>query len=95
MAKQAKRPTKKEKQAETLAPIGEGPFSFESPESSLLMRGDYDPLSATLSVEFTSGKTYTYAGVTAKTWGELLAAESKGKAFNSLVRPFILGREKK
>lgn len=92
MAKQPKRATKQEKAAAT--PINKT-WTFESPESSLVLGGSYDPDTQTLTVEFTSGKTYAYAGVAQKTWDALVAAESKGKAFNSLVRPFILGREKK
>lgn len=92
MAKQPKRATKQEKAA--AAPVNTA-WTFESPESSLVLGGSYDPDTQTLTVEFTSGRSYIYVGVAQKTWEALAAAESKGKAFNSLVRPFILGREKK
>lgn len=90
MAKQQKKPTKKAK--ETLIPIADQPLTFDSPESSLIIRGHYDPLSQTFTAEFTSGKTYAYAGVTPKVWAEMLAAESKGKFFNARIRATILGR---
>lgn len=93
MAKRAPRPTKKQKEAATA--VADVSLVFDSPESSLITKGHYDPASQVLTVEFTSGKTYAYAGVTPEVWAEMAAAESKGKFFNARIRPLILGREVK
>lgn len=93
MAKQPKKATKGQKAA--LTPVTDAPLTFDSPESSLITRGRYDPLAETLTVEFTSGKSYAYTNVNAAMWAEMLAAESKGKFFNSRIRSMILGREVK
>ncbi len=93
MAKTRKPITRKVK--ETLTKIADSPLSFDSPESSLICRGDYDPLSQTLTIAFTSAKTYAYAGVTPELWQEMLAAESKGKFFNARIRSMMLGSEVK
>lgn len=93
MAKQPKRPTKAQK--ETIAAVADQPLTFESPESSLVIRGAYDPRTQTLTAEFISGRTYSYADVSPELWTEMLAAESKGRFFNSRIRPVILGHEVK
>lgn len=92
MAKQKKRPTKTQKAA--VSAVADVALTFDSPESSLILRGSYDPATLTLIVEFTSGRVYIYAGVAPETWMEMQASESKGKFFNAYIRPFILGREK-
>lgn len=39
-----------------------------------------------LFIKFTSGKTYRYDNVTAKQFGDLLQAESKGRACGEFIR---------
>lgn len=46
----------------------------------------YEAQSRILEIEFESGAVYQYLGVPGKTYEQLLAAESKGRYFNSKVR---------
>lgn len=68
------------------------PLSFESPDSSLIASGRYDPDTRTLTLTFTSGKSYTYSVVTPEMWEALCMAASKGKVFNTQIQPFVAGR---
>jgi hypothetical protein len=47
---------------------------------------EYDAEGQTLVVNFTNGRSYSYADVPADVFAELDKAESKGKAYNELVR---------
>lgn len=89
MAKQQKRKTRAEKIESGTITI---PLSFESPESSLIRTARYDPDTLTLLVEFTAGKTYGYSGITADTWASFAESISKGKHFNTFIRPYVVGR---
>lgn len=46
----------------------------------------YDPDRALLLVEFTSGRRYAYSDVPPDIAQALASAESKGRAFNALIR---------
>jgi hypothetical protein len=46
----------------------------------------YEARSRILEIEFGSGAVYQYLGVPAKMYEQLLAAESKGRYFNSEIR---------
>ena len=45
----------------------------------------------TLYVRFHSGKTYAYHGVSQSRYDALLAALSKGRYFNTFIRPYFKG----
>lgn len=70
--------------------------SFESPESSTIVRAGYDPLEEVLQVTLRKKATdidYEYAGVPLALWEEFDAAVSKGAFFNSHIRPLYNGRK--
>jgi len=54
--------------------------------STLLNTAVYLEQQALLELEFNNGAIYRYLGVPAATYGELLAAESKGSYFNRHIR---------
>ncbi len=54
--------------------------------SSNLASVGYDPLTATLEVQFHSGDIYDYANVSLATYNQLLAAPSKGSFFYYAIR---------
>ena len=54
--------------------------------SSVLVSADYDPLTERLSLEFQSGKVYTYAGVPMAHYQGLLLAKSAGKYYGAHIR---------
>lgn len=47
----------------------------------------YDAAANTLDIAFTTGRVYRYFAVPATVHEELLAAESKGRYFNEVIRP--------
>lgn len=55
-------------------------------ESSNIAAFGYDPATKTLAAEFTNGTLYTYDAVPQEIFGQILAAESKGSTFNTLVK---------
>lgn len=55
-------------------------------ESSNIKAVGYDPATKRLRVEFGSGSTYEYSGVSATTHEGLVGAESVGKYFHRHVR---------
>lgn len=55
-------------------------------ESSNIAAFGYDPATKTLIAEFKNNTVYTYEGVPQETFGQLLAADSKGSTFNTLVK---------
>lgn len=54
--------------------------------SSVIRRFDYHPRTATLDVEFVSGRRYRYAGVPAEVAEAFREAFSKGRFFNARIR---------
>jgi hypothetical protein len=54
--------------------------------SSVIALVRYDADAETLDIAFQSGKVYRYFGVPAHTYGQLMAAESKGQFFNAHIR---------
>ena len=54
--------------------------------SSSIAAVGYDAESSTLTVRFTNGSTYEYAGVPAEVHAELLQQPSIGKYFHKAVR---------
>ena len=55
-------------------------------ESALLAWARYQPDCHQLELEFRGGERYLYYGVSARTYAELLGAESKGAFFNARIR---------
>ena len=55
--------------------------------SSVIESVRYDAAAHTLDVVFTSGRAYRYFAVPATVHAELLAADSKGRYFNEVIRP--------
>jgi hypothetical protein len=51
-------------------------------DSSTMRSVGYEARSRILEIEFNSGAVYQYVGVPARTYQQLLAAESKGRYFN-------------
>lgn len=71
------------------------PLSFDTPDSALVVWGEYDPGQRKLRLELKAGaltKTYEYTGVQPSAWLELVNAPSKGAAFSRLIRPHFQGR---
>ena len=62
-------------------------------DSSCLKRAEYDDVRRTLTLTFTSGRVYEYAGVPADVFEMLISAGSIGKKFNSLIRNRFAYRE--
>lgn len=60
--------------------------------SSALSTIAYDPQDQALLIRFQDGRVYLYYGVPHDVADELLAAESKGKCFNSTIRGVFLSR---
>lgn len=61
-------------------------------ESSMLLSVGYDPVTAVLELEFTSGHVYQYGEIEEETYRELMAADSKGKYFLEYIQeqyPFV------
>lgn len=54
--------------------------------STTLARGSYRATPSRLRLEFCNGRVYDYFDVPAQIFEELLAAESKGRYFNSHIR---------
>lgn len=55
--------------------------------SSAISGMEYNPATSTLTVHFTGGTTYSYAGVPPSVAAGLQHAPSAGKYFNSMIRP--------
>jgi lysyl-tRNA synthetase class 2 len=56
-------------------------------QSSTIRSVGYDPASALLEVEFTSGAIYRYFLVPAETYRAFAAAASKGTFLNAVIKP--------
>jgi len=48
----------------------------------------YDPGSKTLEVEYNNGEVYQYDGVPQDRYEELMAATSKGRFLNAVIKPY-------
>jgi len=55
-------------------------------DSSNIKALGFDHVQSTLIAEFKSGDLYLYDAVPQDTFAQVLAAESKGKAFNELIK---------
>lgn len=77
-----------------MSEVADVPLSFESPESSSVAGASYDPATLTLTVTLRPDKTYTYNPIQLEKWRAFLDASSKGKFFQSAIRPFTVGRKK-
>lgn len=91
--KQPKRPTRKAKIIMAELAAMETPLSFESPDSASIEKASYDPKTETMLVTLRPGKTYGYGNIPAATWKQFVDAPSKGKFFQSAIRPNHLGRK--
>lgn len=72
------------------------PDSFESPESSLIVRASYDEEQQVLSLYFRKTKKegekhYDY-NIPPALWAEFVQAPSKGAFFSQRIRPWFGGR---
>ena len=56
-------------------------------ESSNISRVGYNPSAFTLTVEFKNGNLYRYSQVNAMSYVRLMCAESRGKYFNTFIKP--------
>lgn len=56
-------------------------------QSSNLQQGDYDPITQTLTLTFTSGRTYTYTGVPESKWVELRSTPNSSVFFRTEIAP--------
>lgn len=74
------------------------PLSFDSPESSVIDRAEYCPLTRTLkcyykrSEKSPTSRVYVFADVPLNRWMELVQAPSKGAYFNRHIRPLYSGK---
>ncbi|HLD93050.1 MAG TPA: KTSC domain-containing protein [Anaerolineales bacterium] len=57
-------------------------------ESTTMISVGYDPEMRTLEIEFTGGTIYQYLNVPELFFQGLLAAESKGRYFNLVIKPY-------
>ena len=60
-------------------------------QSSNIRAIGYEPTTATLAVQFASGETYHYAGVSRTLYSALERAPSKGRYFAQTIRPTFSG----
>ena len=60
-------------------------------DSSNLASVGYDQESGTLEIEFHSGRVYRYTGVPRYLYEGLMQAPSKGRFFNSEIKPLFYG----
>lgn len=56
-------------------------------DSSSIVTIGYARVSGVLEVEFSNGGVYQYFGVPAREHARLMAAESKGKYLNCIIKP--------
>lgn len=89
MAKRTKRPTLAQKRSQSSVALEE--LMFDSPESSTITSGSYNPVSETMTIHFGTGKTYDYANFPLKLWKEFAAAKSKGTYFSLVIRSMYAG----
>lgn len=66
------------------------PLSFDSPESSTLLRAVYDPTTLVLEVIFKHQlMAYRYFEVPVLVWEGFLRAKSRGQFFQQRIRPLF------
>ncbi len=68
------------------------PIKMTPVKSSNIQAIGYDAVNKELHVQFTSGKTYAYYGVTPKQHGEFLRAYTIGSHFARHIRPHFSGK---
>lgn len=68
------------------------PLSFNSPESKLIARASYDSQKGVMTIWFSAGTCYTYAGIGASMWQDFEQAASKGSFFGKVIRPMYAGK---
>lgn len=56
-------------------------------KSSMFSDLDHDPATNTLIAKMHNGKTYSYEGVDAKKFNDMLASPSPGKYFGMNIKP--------
>lgn len=61
-------------------------------DSSNIVKIEYDPSEELMRVTFTNGDAYDYK-VEPTIFGTLLGAQSVGKAFHKLVKPYMKGKK--
>jgi hypothetical protein len=61
-------------------------------KSASIAAAGHDPATQTLTVQFKSGETYHYAGVSADQHSKLMAADSVGSHFQSNIRQKFKGK---
>lgn len=57
--------------------------------STQVKAAGFDPAQGVIRVQFHSGHSYDYPGGTQEVFDGLMAAESKGKFFNTAIRPLM------
>jgi hypothetical protein len=68
-------------------------MEMKSVKSSNIQSVGYDPATKTLRVEFSSGSTYEYPGVSAETHAGLMKADSCGAYFAKHIRKSYTGKK--
>lgn len=61
-------------------------MSWQTVTSSELHAVKYDDKASILEIHFQNGRVYRYANVPDSIYKEFMAAESKGRFFNALIR---------
>lgn len=61
-------------------------IQHDTPTSSNIAHLKYDPATAVLTIEFRSGKTYSYADVPYDIVNAFISAPSAGRFFNSTIK---------
>lgn len=56
------------------------------PDSTTIDTATYDPITNLLIIDFKSGSSYLYYGVTLETWSEFMEAKSAGKFFAANIK---------
>lgn len=77
----------------------EVPTRFDSPESSNILSGTYDPNTLQMVVTFRNyganggqHRLYDYENVDEALWTSFVQAASKGRFFAEWIRPFFIGK---
>ena len=67
------------------------PPSFDSPESSTIIKAHYDSGQHMLLVTFVGDRTYRHSGVSPELWKDFYEAISKGTFYNQHIRSQFAG----
>lgn len=92
MSKRIKRSTLAQKRSRPQSAVALEELMFDSPESSTIKSGSYNPMSEMMTIHFGTGKTYDYDNFPLKLWKEFERAKSKGTYFALVIRPVYAGR---